>query len=213
MTSTTLPLRRALIPTLAALALTAAAHVHAADPTPANPAPADPAKAVLAEPPKATPAEPATATSSDTRSPAALKPMAWLEGCWQGSVNHRDFREVWLPLRGDVMVGVSQTVTTGRTLDYEYLRLELRGDALHYVTAQPGRPESAFKLAGRTTDLQDEVFRFENPDATFPRSITYRHATLGWLYAEVEGKVNGSDRKVIYPMRHVNCETGANLEK
>jgi hypothetical protein len=25
---------------------------------------------------------------------------AWLEGCWRGAVNQREFREHWLPLRG-----------------------------------------------------------------------------------------------------------------
>ena len=30
-----------------------------------------------------------------------------------------------------------------------------------------------------------------------------------WLYAAVEGKVNGEDKQVIYPMRRVDCQSGA----
>src|SRR5262245_44859233 len=51
----------------------------------------------------------------------ALAPFAWLEGCWRGDVNRRDFREHWLPLRGDLLVGASHTVMEGKTLSYEYL--------------------------------------------------------------------------------------------
>ncbi len=42
----------------------------------------------------------------------------------------------------------------------------------------------------------------------FPQKLAYRRAAEGWLYASVEGKVNGVERKLVYPMRHVDCESG-----
>ena len=70
---------------------------------------------------------------------------------------------------------------------------------------------------GRTVDTEgdrnDEIFTFENPAQEFPRRIIYRHATGGWLYAQVEGKVSGTDRTVIYPMRRIDCASGAIIEK
>ena len=37
--------------------------------------------------------------------PLTLESLGWLEGCWRGAVNQRDFREHWLPLRGGMIVG------------------------------------------------------------------------------------------------------------
>jgi hypothetical protein len=35
----------------------------------------------------------------------------------------------------------------------------------------------------------------------------------GWLYASVEGKVNGEDRKVTYPMHRIVCESAEPISK
>ncbi len=156
----------------------------------------------------------ADAAGKPTETPPTLASMQWLEGCWQGSVNKRDFREVWLPQRGGMMIGVSQTVMADKTLDYEYLRLEPRGDAVYYVVSPPNKPEEAFKLTSELVDKEDaHTFVFLDPARDFPQRIGYRRASEGWLYTEVEGKVKGADRKVIYPMRRVDCATGEFIRK
>jgi hypothetical protein len=146
-----------------------------------------------------------------------LASLAWLEGCWRGSVNQREFREHWMPLRGGLLLGVSQIVMAGKTQGYEYLRLEARPDGVFYIAVPSGKKEEAFRLTGKTVDKSadrdDEIFTFENPAQEFPRRIIYRRASGGWLYAQVEGKLNGVDRQVIYPMRRIDCATGANIEK
>ena len=43
--------------------------------------------------------------------------------------------------------------------------------------------------------------------------IVYRRGVEGWLYASVEGKVNGEEKKVIYPMRRVDCQSGDLIRK
>jgi hypothetical protein len=151
---------------------------------------------------------------AETRAPDAgpLTPLAWLEGCWRGTVNKREFREQWMPLRGNLLLGVSQTVIGGTTDGYEYLRLEPRPDGIHYVVWQPGKSEVAYRLAeqrvDRTMERNDEIFGFVNPGAGFPEKITYRRGSEGWLYAAVEGKISGADRQVTYPMRRIDCESG-----
>ena len=146
-----------------------------------------------------------------------LAPLAWLDGCWRGSVNQREFREHWMPLRGGLLLGVSQTVMGGKSQGYEYLRIESRQDGIHYVATPSGAKEDAFKFIGRTQDTtgdrNDELFTFERSTPDFPQRIIYRRATGGWLYAQVEGKVGGADRQVIYPMRRIDCATGAFIEK
>ena len=134
-----------------------------------------------------------------------------MHGCWEGKVNQRDFREEWLPLAGDIMVGVSQTALRGKTVDFEYLRLEPRPDGVFYVAAPSGKNEAAFRLATQTTAGGDEVFTFVNatPGVDYPQHIIYRRGSEGWLYVTVEGKVRGTDKQVIFPMRRVDCQTGA----
>ena len=157
-------------------------------------------------PPEAKPAE-QKAPDGD-----ALAPLAWLEGCWRGTVNRREYREHWMPLRGNLLVGVSQTVAQGKTQGFEYLRLELRPDGVYYVASPSGKTESAFRLAGETIDAggdrKDQIFTFVNPALDFPQKITYRRASDGWLYAGLEGKAGGAERQVTYPMRRIDCESG-----
>ena len=166
-----------------------------------------------AQTPPATPPD-AKAALAAANGVNSLAQFAWLEGCWRGNVNQREFRENWMPLRGDLLVGASHTVMDGKTLDYEYLRLERRADGVYYVTASPGQKETAYKLADVTTmDGGDVVYAFANPAQSFPQKISYRRASQGWLYATVEGKVAGADRQVIYPMRRIGCETGELITK
>jgi Domain of unknown function (DUF6265) len=168
----------------------------------------------LAQMPAATAQDPAAANAPAVPANTAanpgstLEPFGWLHGCWEGKVNQRDFREEWLPLRGDMMIGVSQTVSQGKTQDFEYLRLELRPDGIFYVAVPSGKKETSFRLSGSTRDGENEIFTFENPVEEFPQRIIYRRGSEGWLYAHVEGKLNGVSRSVIYPMRRVDCASG-----
>jgi len=60
----------------------------------------------------------------------------------------------------------------------------------------------------------DVIFLQEvNPAAGFPAKITYRRGSEGWLYAAVEGKIDGADRQVTYPMRRIDCESGEFIRK
>lgn len=148
---------------------------------------------------------PASAPPLDINSVASL---AWLDGCWNGNVNQREFREQWSPLRGEMLLGTSSTVYQGKTSSFEFLRIESRPDGVFYVALPGGRNETAFKLVSAVTDDRDAIFTFSNPEHDFPQRIIYRRGTEGWLYATVEGKYKGEDRQVIYPMRRIDCATG-----
>jgi|SRR5215469_3393468 len=167
--------------------------------------------AAFVEVPAPSAAAPAPAVSASP----ALEQLAWLRGCWAGNVNQRDFLEQWLPPRADMLVGVSHTTVQSlknpsdtRTEDFTYLRLEARSDGVYYVAIPSGKNELAFKLASVEKDQGDTVFNFTTATEGFPQRITYRHTANGQLFAEVAGKVNGKDDKVIYPMHQVDCVTG-----
>jgi Domain of unknown function (DUF6265) len=168
--------------------------------------------------PAATPAGPSASSTSPAPSaaPAAtgpLAPLAWLPGCWQGNVNEREFRETWLPLRGGMLIGAGQQVSRGAMQDYEFLRIDARPDGVHFTQFSGDRKETSFRLSATTIDGNDTIFTFANTAEAFPERLVYRRGTEGWLYETIEGRLNGSDKKVIYPLRRVDCETGALVTK
>jgi Domain of unknown function (DUF6265) len=159
---------------------------------------------------------PAAPSASAPAAPVAtgpLAPLAWLAGCWQGNVNEREFRETWLPLRGGMLIGAGQQVLRGVMQDYEFLRIDARPDGIHFTQFSGDRKESSFKLSATTADGNDTIFTFANTTAAFPARLVYRHGAEGWLYETIEGPLNGSDKKVIYPLRRVDCETGELVTK
>ena len=151
-------------------------------------------------------APPAAEASAAPTGP--LAPLAWLSGCWQGLVNKREFREAWLPLRGGMLIGAGQQVLGGAMQDYEFLRIDARPDGIYFTQFSGDRKEISFRLSATTTDGNDTIFTFANTTAAFPARLVYRRGTEGWLYETIEGRLDGSDKKVIYPLRRVDCETG-----
>jgi hypothetical protein len=194
-----IPARRAVAALLLGCCL-AAESLGAQSPSPA-PTPAQP------------PASPATDPVKVTSPPLELGSLAWLDGCWRGDVAQYEFREHWLPLRGGLIVGAGHVVFQGKTQDYGYLRLETRPDGVYYVSISSAKKEASFKLTATATDDKDTIFTFTNPVDEFPQRVIYRRGIDGWLYATVEGKVKGEDKKVIYPMRRVDCQSGELIRK
>jgi hypothetical protein len=155
--------------------------------------------------------EPATTPAPAANGDAAHEPVAafgWLAGCWKGTVNQREFREMWLPLQGGMMIGAGQQVQGGKMQDYEFLRLEPRVNGVHFTQFSADRKEITFRLAATATDGDDTIFTFANAGEGFPARLVYRRGQEGWLYETIEGNLNGVDRKVIYPLRRISCETG-----
>jgi hypothetical protein len=156
--------------------------------------------------------QPAPARTPQPTAPAAdsgpVAPLAWLAGCWKGSVNQRDFREQWLPFEGGTLIGAGQQVMKGKMQDYEYLRIEARFDGVVFSQFGADRKETSFRLENTTTDGDDTIFTFANTASTFPARLVYRRGADGWLYETIEAGLGGKDQRVIYPMRRVDCESG-----
>lgn len=174
-------------------------------------------------------------TSSATAA-ASLESLAWLRGCWLGSVNRREFLEQWSPPRGGMMIGFSHTVVApkfagtvkekmeaaekapvdpgkDRTQDFEYLRMEQRPDGVYYVAVPSGKKEVTFKLGEVTEESGAKVFSFTNVVDEFPQRLIYRRGKEGWLYAQVTGKAGVAGSDVVYPMQHVDCQSDALLKE
>jgi len=82
------------------------------------------------------------------------------------------------------MLGMSRTVAGDQTVEYEYLRIEQRADAIYYVAHPKARcPGTDFKL----TRLSAQEALFENPEHDFPKRIIYRKGQDGSLTASIDG--------------------------
>jgi len=111
-----------------------------------------------------------------------LEGLRFIEGNWRGESGKATIEERWTDAVGGTMLGVSRTIVSGKTVAFEFLRIEAREDGVFYVAQPNGRPPTDFKL----TRVSAGEAVFENPQHDHPKIIRYRLGE-GELVAEVEG--------------------------
>jgi hypothetical protein len=141
-------------------------------------------------------------TAGSIEAADSLGRASWLAGCWELAAGERMTHETWMKPLGGTMLGMSRTVIKGRTVEFEYLRMEERNGDLFYVALPSGQLETAFKLVEQT----DSLLRFSNPTHDFPQSIRYRRLSDGSLLAQIEGEREGKTRVIDFPMQRVRCD-------
>ena len=113
-----------------------------------------------------------------------IEDLAWLSGDWETAPGRMQIDEHWTKVAGGSLIGMSRTVAGGKTVFFEYLRIEARGDGVYYVAHPKARtPGTDFKL----TRLTGQEAVFENPAHGFPKRIIYRKTADDALTARVEG--------------------------
>lgn len=111
-----------------------------------------------------------------------LEGLRFIEGSWKGESGKAGIEEHWIEAAGGMMLGVSRTIVSGKTVAFEFLRIEARPEGVFYIAQPNGRPGTEFKL----TDLSADAAVFENPQHDHPKIIRYRREESA-LIAEVEG--------------------------
>jgi uncharacterized protein DUF6265 len=113
-----------------------------------------------------------------------ISDLGWMAGGWQtDSAGRAVSEEHWTRPAAGSMIGMSRTRVGDRTVSYEFLRLEERGEAIYYVASPKGRcPATDFKL----TRLSGQEAVFENPQHDFPKRIIYRKNSDAGLTAIVD---------------------------
>ena len=93
-----------------------------------------------------------------------LSDLAWLAGSWTGTSQGIEMEEHWTAPKGNSMVGLHRDVGKGRTLLFEFLRIEQQGDQIVYLSMPNGRsPATPFPLK----EVSGTRVVFENPEARF----------------------------------------------
>jgi len=132
--------------------------------------------------------------ASDETSPptpaTALDQLSWMQGYWTGEQDGTRMEEVWLPPRGNVMIGIHVDLFASGRAFFEYLRIQQRGDTLVFLASPLGRPPTPFIASGVT----DSSVTFENPDHDFPQMIAYRVDRTGRLHARISGQGDGEEQ-------------------
>jgi hypothetical protein len=132
--------------------------------------------------------------------PAGVNRIAWLQGCWSLTAGGRTVEEHWMSPRGGAMLGISRTVQDGRLVEYEFLIIRERGDALVYEARPSGQSPAEF-VAPR---IDADSVVFENAQHDFPQRVGYRPRGSG-IDAWIEGTVGGQRRRVDFPYERTAC--------
>ena len=113
----------------------------------------------------------------------AIRQLAWIAGGWVQDSPKARTEEHWTDVAGNMMLGVGRTIVGGKTVFFEFLRIEERADGIYYVAQPKGRPGTDFRL----TRLEGQEAVFENPAHDFPKRIVYRRNADGSITARVDG--------------------------
>jgi hypothetical protein len=130
-----------------------------------------------------------------------IERMAWLAGCWSHEERGTVSEEQWMAPRGGTMLGMSRTVSKGRTVAFEQLRIEEQGGKLVYIASPSGQSTASFAQ----TELGDGFVAFADPKHDFPQRIRYRLQDGGSLLAQIEGQQGGKAKVIEFPMSRVPC--------
>ena len=146
---------------------------------------------------------PAGAYAQEPR--ASTAGLGWMAGCWE--LNARNgamiISEHWMKPAGGTLIGMSRTVSGGKTVAWEFIRIVTDADGISYV-AKPhqNKEETVFKIA----KWSPAELVFENLAHDFPQRIIYRNSGPDSLFARIEGNRNGRLSGMDIPMKRVRCE-------
>jgi hypothetical protein len=121
------------------------------------------------------------------RAATDLSALAWMAGNWTGVQDGVEMEESWLAPKGNTMLALHRDVAGGRTVSFEFLRIEATPDGITYWASPRGRPATPFRLV----ELKDKRVVFENPEHDYPRRIIYWLGNDGSLHAKIEGTHGG----------------------
>ena len=118
---------------------------------------------------------------------AELSALAWMAGNWTGVQEGVEIEELWLAPKGNSMLAVHRDVSNGRTVSFEFLRIEATAEGITYWASPKGKPAVPFRM------VESQVNRvvFENAEHDFPRRIIYWLTDEGSLHAKIEGTLGG----------------------
>jgi len=129
--------------------------------------------------------------------------LDFISGCWVLDDGKERTEESWMKPNGQSMIGMSRTVTGGKTVFVEYVQIkEVNGQLAYVVSLGMGAKPVAFKMIKST----DNEVVFENPEHDFPQRIIYRRESADALFARIEGQEKGVNKGIDFPYKRAKCD-------
>lgn len=128
-----------------------------------------------------------------------LSGLAWMAGNWSGVQGGVEMEEFWQEPKGNIMLGLHRDVAGGRTVSFEFLRIEATPEAITYWASPRGRPATPFRLI----EQKEKRVVFENAKHDFPQRVIYWLGDYGALHAKIEGTMNGKPAAEEWTWRRV----------
>lgn len=114
----------------------------------------------------------------------SVSSVAFLSGCWAGTMGSLDMREQWTEVEGGVMLGTTRYFRSGTLADFEFaMIIEEEGRAVLWPYPRGERSEHGFPLERITGD----EYVFENLEHDFPVRIIYQRDGADRLTPRIEG--------------------------
>jgi hypothetical protein len=148
---------------------------------------------------KAANAPPASTAAAQTK--PTLADFAWLAGRWQGAWGPRVAQQVWMPPKGDVMLGTFQLVENGTTLVIELYTLVEKPDGInlyfrHFTSTlapwETSKP-TLLKFAGSTP----KAIEFDNPVNGQPKRAVIRRIDADTYVSRSEIVPDKGDTQIV----------------
>lgn len=122
----------------------------------------------------------------------------FMSGSWQLDSKDGDrIEEHWTLPAGGSLIGMSRTLKKGKSVFFEFLRLEQSKDGVAYVAQPGGKPAVRFRCTSLTR-LTSKKAVFENPEHDFPTTITYEQVSDHELVATVSGPPTAKEKAQEY---------------
>jgi hypothetical protein len=118
--------------------------------------------------------------------PTTVGALSWMAGAWGGTIGGMEMEEHWTSAKAGSLIGMHRDVVKGRTVSFEFLRVEEQNGGLVYLSSPTGAPVTPFHLveAGPARAV------FANPQHDFPQRIIYWKDGAD-LRARIEGPQGG----------------------
>jgi hypothetical protein len=137
-------------------------------------------------------AEPAPTASAASPKAASGEELAWLAGSWCGNDEGQRLEETWFVPAANEAIGMSRTLSGGRMIAFEFMRIMQLEGAVTFIAQPGGDPPTSFSYS----DGGDDWIRFENKEHDYPQRIEYRREGDG-LTAEIGGPGAGGKEEVL----------------
>lgn len=128
--------------------------------------------------------------------------LAFMAGCWRGvTASGTTIEEFYSGPSSNMIVGATRYVRDGRTVDFEFTRID-QTDSGVVITPHPKGVRS---VSFATKELAAGRIIWENPTHDFPQRILYTRVAGDTLVARIEGRTPRGGRALEWRMARAEC--------